>query len=309
MPLDPIVEGMLKAMAELGMPPISSLQPQEARDRMAAMRAQRPAAPDEPGVTKEDLTLGGVAARRYAPEGGHTGSVVYYHGGGWVLGTLDDFEGVAARLASTSGAQVFSVDYRLAPEAPFPAAADDAYAALVAVAQRDDAGAITVIGDSAGGNLAAVAALEARDKGGPSIALQVLVYPATDAAGTPADYPSLEENGSGEYMIAAKDMDWFYGHYAPEAPSRTDARLSPIRAADLSGLPPAVVLVSGYDPLRDEGIAYAKKLEEAGVEVELRRYDSMIHGFFGMLGIIPTADEAVAAVGESIKSAAAGVAA
>jgi acetyl esterase len=297
MTLDPNVQKMLETMRSLGLPPIHQLDPEQARERVRQMRAARGPQPPEPG-TREDLSLNGVPARSHRPASGEArGTVVYYHGGGWVLGELDTTDPVAGRLANTSGAEVISVDYRLAPEHPFPAPVEDAWTALEWVGEHRD-GPIAVIGDSAGGNLAAVTALQARDRGGPAIAHQVLVYPVTDY--DVDAYPSHAENGGGDYGLGTADMEWFFDHYVPDPAQRHDPLVSPIRASDLSGLPPALVIVAGYDPLRDEGIAYAEKLKAAGVEVELETYAGMNHGFFGMLGLLPTSDEAVAAVGERL---------
>jgi acetyl esterase len=268
------------------------------------MRAARGAPPAEPG-TSEDLDLDGVPARSFRPEGGATaGVVLYYHGGGWVLGELDATDAVASRLATQTGAEVISVDYRLAPEHAFPAAADDAYTALLWAAEHRPGEPLAVTGDSAGGNLAAVVALMSRERGGPEIAFQALVYPVTDH--DPAAYPSHAENGGGQYSLGTADMEWFYDHYVPDRGARHDPLVSPMRAADLAGLPPAQVIVAGYDPLRDEGIAYAERLRDAGVPVELINHEGMIHGFFGMVGILDDAEVAIGQVGRAIKAALAG---
>jgi acetyl esterase len=203
---------------------------------------------------------------------------------------------------------VVSVDYRLAPEHKFPAAAEDAYAATVWVASHAeelaaDVSRIVVAGDSAGGNLAAVAALMARDRGGPRLALQLLIYPVTDAA---CDTPSYRENADG-YLLTASAMKWFWGHYLSDPGGGADPYASPLRAADLAGLAPALILTAEFDPLRDEAEAYATRLKEAGVVVRMKRYDGMIHGFFGMGDFLDRAAEAMAEAGTAVQSARLGV--
>jgi acetyl esterase len=214
---------------------------------------------------------------------------VLFHGGGWVIGDLETHDNMARAIARDSRAVVVSVDYRLAPEAPFPAAVEDALAATRwAAAHLDELGgspSLAVAGDSAGGNLAAVVAQELRTE----IAAQLLIYPATDMLG---EHPSRTANGTG-YFLETSTMEWFFGHYASHV-TDVDARLSPVLADDLSGLPPAVVVTAEYDPLRDEGEAYAAALAAAGIRVEARRFDGMIHGFFDMGPASAAARDAVA---------------
>jgi acetyl esterase len=200
-----------------------------------------------------------------------------------VIGSLETHDGSCRDLANRIGCVVVSVDYRLAPEARYPAAAEDCYAATKWVAENAkalgvDASRIGIGGDSAGGNLTAVVALMARDRRGPALRHQLLIYPVTDA-----DFsrPSYRENAEG-YLLTARAMEWFWGHYVPDAAQRQDPYAAPLRAKDLSGLPPAFVLTAEYDPLRDEGEAFAARLQQAGVPTRLQRYDGAIHGFFAM---------------------------
>jgi acetyl esterase len=206
--------------------------------------------------------------------------LVYYHGGGWVIGDLDTHDGVCRFLAAAAGTTVLSIDYRLAPEHPFPAAVEDAWAGFAWAAANGaelgiDPARIAVAGDSAGGNLAAVISLLARAGGGPMPAMQLLFYPPTDSAG---DLPSRQLFAEG-FLLTKGDMDSFEGHYLPPGTDKADPRVSILLAPDLSGLPPAYVATAGFDPLRDEGEAYALRMREAGVQVALRRHPSLIHSF------------------------------
>jgi len=226
---------------------------------------------------------GEMPARLYVPPG--TGAapsplVVYYHGGGWVVGDLVTHDGICRFLAAETGFRVLSVEYRLAPEHPFPAPVEDAVAAFQWAAENAellgaDAARIAVAGDSAGGNLSAAVSLHFRDTAGPRPALQLLLYPVTDAVG---DLPSRELFAEG-FLLTRGDMDWFEERYIPDGCDETDPRISMLHAADLGGLPPAYVATAGFDPLRDEGEAYAERMREAGNRVVLRRYPGLIHGF------------------------------
>jgi acetyl esterase len=247
----------------------------------------------------EDRTAGTIPVRVYRPPGAGEGQglpvmpvVVYFHGGGFVLCGLDSHDSICRMICAGAGAIVVSVDYRLAPEHPYPAAVDDAYAATRWVHEHaaelgGDPGKLVVAGDSAGGNLATVTCLKARDEGGPPIRLQVLVYPATDAA---QDRPSHAENGEG-YFLTSAHMRWYWDCYQPDHARRAEPYSSPINA-DLAGLPPALVITAEHDPLRDEGEAYADLLGKAGVETESVRYAGMFHAFFGLGGLLPAAKEA-----------------
>jgi acetyl esterase len=218
--------------------------------------------------------------------------VAFFHGGGWVIGDLDTHDNMARNVCRGSGSVVIAVDYRLAPEHPFPAAAQDAVAAARWVAGHlDELGGdqrLAVAGDSAGGNLSAVVA-QALHADGIPLAGQFLIYPAVDAQG---EYPSRTENARG-YFLEQPTMDWFYGHYAGAWDDAKDPRLSPLHHGSLTGLPPAVIITAEFDPLRDEGEAYGEALRAAGVPVQVQRYDGMIHGFFDMGGISPAAQAAI----------------
>lgn len=297
MPVDPNIVPLLDLIKTL--PAMSEGTPEEAREafRQLTVAGRQP----EQVVqvrSVEDITIPGPAgdlrARVYRPEqDGPVPTVMLFHGGGWVIGDLDTHDNTARSICRDCSSVVVSVDYRLAPEAPFPAAVEDAVAATRWVGERlDDFGGdprLAVAGDSAGGNLSAVVAQQLRDAGGPALAGQLLIYPATDLTG---DYPSREENAEG-YFLDLPTMMWFMQHYAADAAAHEDPRLSPMRHGDFSGLPPAVVVTAEYDPLRDEGEAYGAALSAAGVPVEVRRFDGMIHGFFDMGVYSPAAQAAI----------------
>ncbi len=301
----PQAQELLDGKAAAGAPPLWELTPEEARAGVEANSAIIPAGPAMESV--RDIVIpsqaGGMPARVYSPSATAPGVVVYYHGGGWVVGSLDGWDPAVRALAAASGCDVVSVDYRLAPEHVFPAAADDAYDALVWVASSGglaDGRPVVVAGDSAGGNLATVAALRARDSGGPAIALQVLVYPVVDCD---MDRRSYREYDGEELILNRRDMRWFWDHYAPDADARANPYASPLRAASLADLPPAYLITAEHDPLRDEGFAYADRLRDARVPVEHRHYGSQIHAFFSFTGILDDADKAVSEAGAAIRSA------
>jgi acetyl esterase len=230
--------------------------------------------------------------------------IVYFHGGGWTIGSLETHDNTCRSLANAVGAVVVSVDYRLAPEHKFPAAVDDAWAATQWVAAHaaelgGDARRIAVAGDSAGGNLAAVVSLLARDAGDPALAFQLLVYPVTDHEFESA---SMQENATG-YFLELESMRWFFNQYLDDEGDGADWRFSPVRASELADLPPAFVLTAEFDPLRDQGEAYARKLEAAGVPVELRRYEGVFHGFFGMRDFMEPAQAAFDDVAKALREA------
>ncbi|MGZ4202122.1 MAG: alpha/beta hydrolase, partial [Thermoleophilaceae bacterium] len=306
MPLHPEVLQLLSAMREAGAPRWSELTPEQGRAFMRERQRSLELPPAEVEQV-EELALPGpagpVGARLYRPSPDAPGTIVYLHGGGWVLGGLDEFDRLARALSAASDCDLVSVDYRLAPEHPFPAALEDADAALRGVAERLAGDRpLVVMGDSAGGTLAAVVAARARDRGEPEVALQVLVYPVTDAG---MDTPSYHEHED-FFPLGRADMEWFWDHYAPAGVDRGDPELSPLRREDLSGLPPALVLVAGHDPNRDEAIAYAERLGDAGVEATLVRYDDVMHGFLSLTGVISRADEAIAGLGRYVRAAVAG---
>jgi acetyl esterase len=250
-----------------------------------------------------DLTIEGAAgplrARHFAPAesggaGGPNPLLVYYHGGGFVIGDLDTHQSPCRMLCRHAGVHVLSIDYRMGPEHPFPAAADDARAALSwAFAHAGELGAdparVCVGGDSAGGNLAAVASWQAVREGGPAPVFQLLVYPVTDLVEKRRSYELFKDG----FLLTSAEMDWFRDHYVPQEADRSDPRVSILRADDLSGLPPALVVTAGFDPLRDEGEAYAQALRDAGNVVAQRRFEGLIHGFFNMSGSSRVSRDAV----------------
>jgi acetyl esterase/lipase len=308
MPLDPQAKALLDQMASMGTPPLQAMSVPEARAFMDSLRAL--AGDVETVAHVEDRTVpgpaGDIPVRLYRPAAdGPLPLLVYFHGGGWVLGgELEVYDGLCRSLANAAGCAVLAVDYRLAPEHKFPAAVDDCYAATSwavanAAALGADGARVAVGGDSAGGNLTAVVAQLARDRKGPALRFQLLVYPATDVA---YDTPSYRENATG-YFLELDAMRWFYDHYLSSDADRADPRASPLRAADLHGLPPALVITAEFDPLRDEGEAYAARLREADVPVTLTRYHGMIHGFLGMAPLLDQGKHAVAEAAAALRGA------
>ena len=252
-----------------------------------------------PVARHENHTLPGPAGdlpvRLYAPEAdGPLPVLAYFHGGGFVIGDLDTHDGTCRELAVGAECLVVSVDYRLAPEHPFPAAPEDCYAATAWLAEHcaelgGDPTRLAVGGDSAGGNLAAAVALMARERGGPPLAHQLLIYPVTDYAFETASY---RENAEG-YMLTLPMMEWFWNHYLSDPAQGDNELASPLRATSLAQLPPATVITAEFDPLRDEGELYAQRLSDAGVKTQMTRYDGVFHGFFGMGAAIDKAKQAV----------------
>jgi acetyl esterase/lipase len=302
MDMHPQAQGFLEAMAEQGIPPLYEMSPEEARGIPEAVAELIGPGPDVAEVRDIEIPVsaGAIGARVYEPVADPPATVVYHHGGGWVIGSLDSWDALCRSLAADSGCRVVSVDYRLAPEHRFPAAADDAYESFVWVAENMAGGRpVVVAGDSAGANLATVTALRARDEGGPEIALQVLVYPVADHDFTTGSY---EEYADAGLILNRAEMVWFWDHYVPDVAQRSHPHASPLRAADHAGLPPAYVLIAEFDPLRDEGLAYAAALEAAGVPVTVRRFDDQIHAFFGFVNIMESADQAVSEVGAWIRA-------
>jgi acetyl esterase len=283
MSLDPQVQAFLEKLAAAGAEPPERLPLAEARRQMEESTDALGKAPPVRHVA--DLRVPGpageLAVRIYRNSGeAHAPGVVYFHGGGWVIGSIHTHDKLCRELAVGSGAVVASVDYRLAPEHKYPAAAEDAYAATCWVASNAaefgiDPSKVVVAGDSAGGNLAAVVCLMARDRRAPRLAKQVLIYPITDYN---FETPSYRENGAG-YYLTGDSMRWFWREYLARPEDGVRPYASPLRAAELSGLPPTLVLTAEFDPLRDEGEAYARRLTEAGVLCELIRGSGLIHGF------------------------------
>ena len=297
---------ILAGRAAAGVPPTWEQTPSQVREGFESVREM--IGPGAKVASVRDIEIpghaGGIPARVYEPVPDPPGTVVYYHGGGWVLGSVNDWDAVTRALAVASGCRLVSVDYRLAPEHRFPAAADDAFDALVWVGSSLAGGKpLVVAGDSAGGNLTAVAALRARDTSGPALALQVLVYPVTDHD---VDTPSYRSYAGRDFIVNRGDMVWFWDLYAPDPAARSNPYASPLRATSLSGLPPAYIMTAEHDPLRDEGFAYADRLRAARVPVEHRHYGSQIHGFFTMVNVLDDADKAVAETGSAIRTAVGG---
>lgn len=300
----PVFQAIIDAYAAANRPFLHQVSPTVAREML---RASMMAAPKPAGLTGlEDVVdavvegpNGAIPVRRYVPAGRPLGVCVYFHAGGWVIGDLDFSDTTCRRLAAASDCEFISVDYRLAPEHPFPQPLDDAYAVLEwAAASRS--GPLLVVGESAGANLAAACAIRARDRDGPALTGQVLVYPVTDHDFTTRSYKAVGERN---WLLSTADMRYFWDHYAPEGVDRSDPLLSPLRVADPGGLPPAFVLVAELDPLRDEGLAYADRLRRAGIAVATRCDAGMVHGYLGAAGAIPLAAEALAHVSRWIRSA------
>jgi acetyl esterase len=307
MPLDPKARELLEVLDAPGAPAFSELPLADARAAVTQLFAAQ--GTPEPLARVEDRTVpgpaGNIPVRVYTPEGrGPFPVLVFFHGGGWVLCDLESHDLVCRTLARAVPAVVVAVDYRRAPEDKFPAAAEDCYAATRWVAAHaatigGDPRRIAVGGDSAGGNLAAVVALMARDRGGPGLVFQLLVYPATDAT---MDAPSHRENANG-YFLTADMMVWFWGHYLRGPEDRVNPYVSPLRAPDLRGLPPALVVTAEFDPLRDEGEAYATRLREAGVPARLVCYPGMIHAFFQLTASLEQAHQAQAEAAAALRAA------
>jgi acetyl esterase len=306
----PDVQELLDVMDAMDTPQLHEMSVADARTVMDEALAGGGDAEPVGDVTNRTIPGpdGELSVRIYLPEGdGPFPTVVYFHGGGFVVGDLDGHDSTCRRLTNAADAAVVSVNYRLAPEHPFPAAVEDADAATRWAAENaatfgGDPDRLVVAGDSSGGNLAAVAALMARDRGGPEIAYQLLVYPAVSFDG---EWPSYEENGEG-YFLTLADMEWFDGHYMNSDVHARNPYAAPMQACDLGDLPPATVITAGFDPLRDEGRAYADRLAEEGTPVTHRNYEGMIHGFFSMLDepfAVERADEAIADAASDLRDA------
>lgn len=295
MPLEAVTASILSQMAEEGGPGLHQLAVTESRAMYRELQSELPRVEV---YAVEDMTvdgpLGAIPVRVYRPSDGPAPLHVFFHGGGWVIGDLETHDADCREICVGAACIVVAVDYRLAPEHPFPAGLEDCYAvACWASSNFADLGAlsgpISIGGDSAGGNLAAAVALMSRDRNGPEIALQLLLYPVTSAR---MDTASFRDNGDG-YMLSRAMMTWFWDHYCPELAERNNPLVSPLLATDLSGLPPALVMTAEFDPLRDEGEAYAERMAEAGVVVQVRRFDGLIHGFFSQVAVVEAAREGV----------------
>jgi acetyl esterase len=306
--LDPQMKMVLDQAAAAGGKPFHDMAPAEARTAIETLFAAFRGNPVEVGRV-EDRRIPGPAGqipvRIYTPAGnGPFGALVFFHGGGWVIGNLETHDAVCRELTAQAGCVTISVDYRLAPEHKFPAAPEDCYAATQWVAANAvslpvDANRIAVGGDSAGGNLAAVVSQMARDRGGPRLAFQLLIYPATDCSNVTASQQEFSKDG---YILSRADMDWFYGHYLGPN-DKTNPLACPALAKNLANLPPALVLTAEVDPLRDEGEAYAEAMRKAGVKVKLKRYEGVCHGFFSMGAMIDAGKRAVAEAAGELRTA------
>ena len=305
MTLHPHAQLLIDASEQAELPPLDGLTPEEARLHYNLRAANLPVDPEVGEVTDRliDGPGGELPIRIYRPvdagpasiDGTATPALMFFHGGGWVIGTVDTHDVVCRALCEKTGATVVSVEYRLAPEHPFPAAPDDCTAATKWVAEHgDEIGVdgtrLAVCGDSAGGNLASTVVLDCVD--GPEISAQALVYPAVDASREPTG--SLIENAEG-YLLTTAAMHWFYDHYAPTAEARTDPRCSPL-LGDFAGQPPAIVITAEYDPLRDEGKDHADALRAAGVDVEYIQVDGQVHTFFTQVGFCDASLDSVEAI-------------
>ena len=289
--LDPAIERLLASIKSQGFPGWAYLTIEQSRSMLAGMR---PLAGEPERVAQvQDLLIPGIAdipARLYLPEGDRpVPVVVYFHPGGWALGTYEDIDTPVRALVNRSGCAVLSVNYRLAPEHKYPAAVHDAYAAVKWASRNGeqygfDGQRIAVMGDSAGGTLAAVASMRARDENGPAIQLQVMVYPVLDH-----DYEtdSYRQFGSSWGVLTRTDMIWFHCHYVSHPDHLDQPYASPLRCADLTGLPEAFIILAEADPLRDEGLRYAERLRQAGVPTQAKVYPGMVHGFWLLGGVIP----------------------
>ena len=309
--LHPDAERLLELVRAAGRPAFETLSPAEARQAYAAGRVVLQPPPDDVAEVR-DISIPGpggpLALRLYRGLGTSDTAalpvLLYFHGGGWVLGGLDSHDGVCRRMANLASCRVVSVDYRLAPEHPFPAAVEDAAAALAWVAQHAaeigaDPARIAVGGDSAGGNLAAVLAIMGRDGTAPASAFQLLLYPAVDLRMDTGSYARITEG----VPLTAATMRYFVNHYAPEPWQRMDWRASPLRASSLAGTPPALVLTVAHDPLADEGRAYATRLEAEGVRVTSLHLSDQIHGLLTMGRIIGAGDAVLQYAGTVMRDA------
>ena len=307
MALHPQCKAFLDMLAAAGGKPLEQLPLAEAR--LVPRALIEFGGPEEHVARVEDRVIPGPAqpipVRIYWPVlAGNLPALMFFHGGGFVICDLDSHDRQCRSLANASGSVVVAVDYRLAPEHTFPAAPDDAYAATRYVAEHSaefgiDPNRLAVVGDSAGGNLATVVALMARDRGGPALRFQLLIYPVVDFED---ESPSMREYAT-DHFLTRELMDWFLSQYVTSAAEGRSPFASPMNADDVRGLPPAMIITGECDPLRDQGEAYARKLQKAGIPVELKRYDGMIHLFFNLGGIIDTGRTAMADVASAVRQA------
>lgn len=301
MALDEATANLIAGMAEAGGPPLHELSPEEMRGFGKGL--QQLYGPGPEMASARELDADGVPVRLLVPEGEVRGLIVYYHGGGWVIGALDEFDTLARKLAVATGFAVALVDYRLAPEAQFPAAVDDAHKALTWLDANLDSllGSrlpLVIGGDSAGGNLTAVLARKAAETGAPHLLTQLLIYPVADSNFDTDSYTDPQN----QLLLTREAMQVFFTHYVPDGTSPEHPDISPLRATDLSGQVPALVMTAEHDPLRDEGEALARRLEEAGVPVTFRRFDGQTHGFFTMANVLPGSDAGIAMIADHLNS-------
>ncbi len=314
MKLDEQTQGLLNQMVESGAPPLYELSVEDARAGLKEITLALDAPFTEVAKKKQTVIpgpAGDIPVRIYWPQEPSPDKtlpiLVQFHGGGFALGDLDTHENVCRFYCHHARCIVIAVDYRLAPEHRFPAGVEDCYAALCWAADNaaqlgGDVAKIAVTGDSAGGNLSAVVCQVARDRQGPAIAFQALVYPAV-SMDIKADYPSREQCGSGEYFLSIKDMEWFNSMYLGAPDQHQDVRVSPILAKSLKGLPPALIVTAGFDPLRDEGRAYYERLVQAGVAASYHCFESTIHGFFSFSGLIEVGRQGLQMVADHVRDA------
>lgn len=287
MAVDHWTAAFLKQMAEAGRPPLHELSVEDARAGGPPLAAMMGPGPEMARVEEHSIAVEGgeIPLRVLVPIAQPHGVIVWYHGGGWVLGSIEESDSVGRKLAERTSCAVVMVEYRMAPEHPYPTPVEDSWAALEWTAAHLEAIAgsadvpLIVGGDSAGGNLSAVMAQRARDRGGPELAMQLLIYPVTDAN---FDRPSYNDPEMDQFLTR-DSMLWFWNHYLPDESRRSEPDASPLQASDLSGLPPAVVMTAEHDPLRDEGEEYAQRLEAAGVPVDFQRHEGQVHAFFTLL--------------------------
>jgi acetyl esterase len=309
MTLDPAVQALLDQLSANPAPKLWELPVADGRALYLAM-SQMLEPQGVPIGKVENMTVPGPAGpipvRLYTPMGGGTmrPAIVFYHGGGWVIGSLETHDALCRQLANESGCKVVAVDYRLAPEHKAPAAFDDAFAVAQwvetnAPSLEIDANRLAVAGDSAGGNLAAAVSIAAKHKGAPKISYQLLIYPTLQMR---PNTQSMKDFAEG-YFLERKTMDWFYDQYLPSEADINDPRYSPLAASDLAGVPRAYIVTAGFDPLKDEGKAFADKLNRAGVAAVYVNYDGMIHGFFNMSAAVPSAKQAISAAASAVKEA------
>jgi acetyl esterase len=313
MPLDPLVKAFLDKAAALPRPKPWEVPPAVARQGFTSM--MQITGPKDVAVGRIDNLIipglassggGEIRARAYAPVAGAgpLPALIYFHGGGFVAGSLESHDGLCRLFAAEGGFKVIAVDYRLAPENPYPAAVDDAWAATVWIEQNAtalgvDAGRIAVGGDSAGAALAAIVTQMAKEKGGLKLAYQLLMFPQAQIGG---ETSSMHEFAVG-YFLERRAIEYFNGLYAPSGVDRNNPRVSPLKAKDFAGLPPAYVMLGGYDPLHDEGLAYAEKLRAAGVKVTIADYAEMVHCFIYLQTVLPQAHDAVTKAAKSVRAA------